>query len=192
MRNKRSGHALPIIIILVISIALGGVFELLCLGVERLTHPIKYDGLVSTWSVQYGVPEYVIYAMIKVESNFDSAKQGEHGKIGLFQLTPEQYLALANAEHDPEINAAALYDPNTNIRYGTLYLSKLYQKYGMWSTVYAAWYAGEEAVDAWLKNPDYTDSDFGTLIKVPNKKIAKAAEKVVKAQEIYEKLYYAK
>ena len=191
MKNKRSGHTLPILIILVVSIAFGGVFELLCLGMERLTHPIKYDWLVSTWSVQYGVPEYVIYAMIKVESNFDSAKQGEHGKVGLLQLTPEQYLALAGAEQDPEINAAALYDPNTNIHYGTLYLSKLYRKYGMWSTVYAAWYAGEEAVDAWLKNPDYTDPDFGTLIKIPDKNIAKAAEKAVKAQDIYKKLYYA-
>lgn len=192
MRNKRSGHTLPILIILVVSIALGGVFELLCLGMERLTHPIKYDGLVSTWSVQYGVPEYIIYAMIKVESNFDSAKQGENGKIGLLQLTPERYLALAEAEHDPEINAAALYDPNTNIHYGTLYLSKLYQKYGMWSTVYAAWYAGEQTVDAWLKNPNYIDPDFGTLETVPDKKIAKAVKGAVKAQEIYEKLYYAK
>lgn len=192
MKNQKKGHALPIIIILICSVLLGFVFELVCLGAERLTHPRDFDGIVSGWSVQYGVPEYVVYAMIKTVSDFDSTKVSDDGKIGLLQLSPALYLKLANEEHDKEINAAALYDPNTNLHYGTMYLARLYQKYGMWSTVYAAWYAGEETVDAWLQNPDLIDPDYGTLIKIPDKKIAKAVKKTVKAQEIYEKLYYAK
>ena len=191
-RSKRSGHALPILIILIVSLAFGGVFELICLGAERISHPREFDHLVCTRATEFGVPESVVYAMIKVESNFDSTKQGERAKIGLMQLTPAQYLALAAQAHDPGVNTAALYDPDTNVRYGTMYLSQLYQKYGMWSTVYAAWYAGEDTVDAWLKNPDYVDPDFGTLVTIPDKQVAKAVKKAVKAQEIYEKLYYAK
>ena len=192
MRNKRSGHALPIIIILICSVLLGFVFELACTGAEWLTHPREYDGIVSGWCAQYGVPEHIVYAMIKTESNFDSTKQGDGGKIGLMQLTPALYVKLANTEHDSEINAAALYDPNTNVHYGTVYLAYLYQKYGMWTTVFAAWHAGEQTVDAWLQNPEYVDPDFGTLQTIPDKKIAKAVKKTVKAQEIYEKLYYSK
>ena len=130
--------------------------------------------------------------MIKVESGFDSTVQGKNGEIGLMQLTPQRYVQLATEARDPEMNAAALYDPDTNIRYGTMYLSKLYQKYGMWSTAYAAWYAGQDAVDAWLTNPNYVDPDFGTLQTVPDKKIAKAVSKAARAQATYEKLYYAK
>ena len=192
MRKKHSGHALPIIIILVVSLAFGGVFELLCLGGERLSHPRKYQDIVTKYAAEYGVPEAVIYTMLKVESDFDSTKHGEHDKIGLLQLTPALYVRLATEAHDAEMNAAALYDPDTNIRYGTMYLSLLYTKYGMWSTVYAAWYAGEEAVDAWLANPDYVDPDFGTLQTAPDKNIAKAVKKAAKAQANYEKLYYAK
>lgn len=192
MKQKRSGHALPILIILVVSLAFGGIFELLCLGVERLTSPREYRETVEHYAVQYGVPEAVIYAMIKVESGFDSTEQGKDGEIGLLQLTPALYVQLATEAHDPEMNAAALYDPDTNVRYGTMYLSKLYTKYGMWSTVYAAWYAGEDTVDAWLTNAKYVDPDFGTLQVIPDKKIAKAVDKAVKAQNIYEKLYYAK
>ena len=191
-RNRRSGHALPILIILIVSLALGGVFELICLGAERISHPRKYDQTVSLWAQTYGVPEQVVYAVLKVESNFDSTKQGENGQIGLTPLTPTQYLALAAEARDPNANAAALYDPDTNIRYGTMRLAKLYQKYGMWSTVYAALYAGEDTVDAWLGNPEYIDPDFGTLVTVPDKQVAKAVKRAVKAQEIYEKLYYAK
>ena len=190
MRKKHSGHALPIIIILVVSLAFGGVFELLCLGGERLSHPRKYQDFVTQYAAEYGVPEAVIYAMLKVESNFDSTMQGKNSEIGLLQLTPALYVRLATEAHDEEMNAAALYDPDTNIRYGTMYLSLLYTKYGMWSTVYAAWYAGEEAVDAWLTNANYVDPDFGTLQIVPDKKIAKAVKKAAKAQAIYEKLYY--
>ena len=192
MKPKRSGHALPILIILVISLAFGGIFELLCLGTERLSHPRDYTQPIERYSAEYGVPEAVIYAMIKVESGFDSTVQGKNGEIGLMQLTPQRYVQLATEARDPEMNAAALYDPDTNIRYGTMYLSKLYQKYGMWSTAYAAWYAGQDAVDAWLTNPNYVDPDFGTLQTVPDKKIAKAVSKAARAQATYEKLYYAK
>lgn len=192
MRNKRSGHALPILIILIVSLAFGGVFELCCLGVERLSHPRDYRETVEHYAAEYGVPEAVVYGMIKVESNFDSTKQAQNGGIGLFQLTPQRYVQLATEAHDPGLNAAALYDPDTNLRYGTMYLAKLYQKYGMWSTVYAAWYAGEDTVDAWLTDPDCIDPDYGTLQTVPDKKIAKAVKKAAKAQAIYEKLYYAK
>ncbi len=192
MKPKRSGHALPILIILVISLAFGGIFELLCLGAERLSHPRDYKQAIERYATEYGVPEAVIYAMIKVESGFDSTVQGKGGEIGLMQLTPQRYVQLATEARDPEMNAAALYDPDTNIRYGTMYLSKLYQKYGMWSTAYAAWYAGQDAVDAWLTNPNYVDPDFGTLQTVPDKKIAKAVSKAARAQAIYEKLYYAK
>ena len=192
MKKRHSGHALPIIIILIVSLAFGGIFELLCLGGERLMHPRRYDDIVAKYAAEYSVPEAVIYTMLKTESDFDSTKHGENGEIGLLQLTPALYVRLATQAHDAEMNAAALYDPDTNIRYGTMYLSLLYTKYGMWSTVYAAWYAGEDAVDTWLANPNYVDPDFSTLQTVPDKKVAKAVKKAVKAHAIYEKLYYAK
>lgn len=191
-RRKSTGHALPILIILIVSLALGGVFELICLGAERLSHPRKYGEIVTEYATLYGVPEQIVYAVIKTQSGFDSTKQGENGEIGLFQLTPAQYLELTAEARDPEANPAALYDPDTNIRYGTMYLAALYQKYGMWSTVYAALYAGEDAVDGWLQNPACVDPDFGTLVTIPDKQIAKAVKKTVKAQDIYEKLYFAK
>ncbi len=192
MRRQNNKHTLPIIIILICSLVFGFVFELACTGAERLTHRRPYRETVTTYAAEYGIPEAAVYALIKRESNFDSTKVGKEGEIGLMQLTPALYTELANREHDTAINAAAHYDPETNLHYGTLYLSKLYRKYGMWSTVFAAWYAGEETVDAWLANPDLIDPDFGTLLVIPDKAVAKAAKRATKTMELYEKLYYAK
>ncbi len=192
MRRQNKKHTLPILIILICSLIFGFVFELACTGVERLTHRRQYHETVSTYAAQYGVPEAAVFALIKRESNFDSTKLGKDGEIGLMQLTPALYTELAREEHDTAINAAALYDPDTNLHYGTIYLARLYRKYGMWSTVFAAWYAGEQAVDAWLANPDLTDPDFGTLLVIPDKAVAKAAKRATKTMELYEKLYYSK
>ena len=190
MRRQNRKHTAPILIILAVSLVFGFLFELGCTGVERLTHRREYREIVTAYAAHYDTSEAAVYALIKRESNFDSTKQGKQGEIGLLQLTPALYTELANREHDGQINAAALYDPDTNLHYGIMYLSGLYRKYGMWSTVFAAWYAGEETVDGWLQNPELVDPDFGTLQTVPDKNIAKAVKKAAKAQAIYEKLYY--
>ena len=190
MRKKHSGHALPIIIILVVSLAFGGVFELLCLGGERLSHPRKYQDFVTQYAAEYGVPEAVIYAMLKVESNFDSTKHGEHDKIGLLQLSPALYVRLATEAHDAEMNAAALYDPDTNIRYGVWYLSYLYGKFESWDVAFAAYNAGPGNVLKWLDSSEYS-SDGKTLDYIPFKETRNYVEKVNKAIKIYEKLYYS-
>lgn len=191
MRRQNRKHTLPILIILVISLLFGFVFELTCTGVERMTHRRPYKDTVTAYATQYEVSEAAIYALMKRESNFDSAKLGKQGEIGLLQLTPALYVSLASKEHDQAINAAALYDPDTNLHYGILYVSHLYRKYGMWSTVFAAWYAGEQAVDTWLQNPDLIDPDFGTLLVIPDKATAKYVKRATKTMDIYEKLYYA-
>ena len=184
MRKKHSGHALPIIIILVVSLAFGGVFELLCLGGERLSHPRKYQDFVTQYAAEYGVPEAVIYTMLKVESNFDSTKHGEHDKIGLLQLTPALYVRLATEAHDAEMNAAALYDPDTNIRYGTYYLSYLYQRYGNWDAALAAYNGGLGNADDWVdENGKLSVND------IPFRETRNYVKKVNWARGKYEDLY---
>lgn len=192
MRRQHRKHTAPVLIILAVSLLFGFVFELGCTGVERLTHRREYGETVTAYAAHYGTSEAAVYALVKRESNFDSTKQGKQGEIGLMQLTPALYTELANREHDTQINAAALYDPDTNLHYGIMHLSELYRKYGMWSTVFAAWYAGEDAVDGWLQTPALVDPEFGTLQTVPDKAVAKAVKRAVRTMEIYEKLYYAK
>ena len=88
------------------------------------------------------------------------------------------------------MDAGMLYDPATNLRAGAALLSELYRRYGVWETVYAAYFAGEAQVDLWLADPELVNEQ-GRLQSIPDKATAKYVKQTVKATELYEKLYYS-
>jgi len=104
------------------------------------------------------------------------------------QIMPDTFEWLVSLTKDG-YEKGMLYDPETNIKYGTYYLSYLYLKYNDWKTVYAAYNAGPSAVDEWLAKPEYTD-DAGKLKKIPFAETEKYVKKVSGAVTMYQKLYY--
>ena len=86
-------------------------------------------------------------------------------------------------------DAGRLYDPQKNLQCGAAYLSHLYQRYGVWETVFAAFDAGTSTVDAWLANPEYV-TELGTLKNIPNPNTARFVRDTEKAREFYTKLYF--
>lgn len=87
---------------------------------------------------EYAVPEEVIYAVMSVESNFKSDAQSSKGAIGLMQITPDTFTWLCSKNNASDTNPELLYNPETNIRYGTYFLSLLYSEFGVWDTAFAA------------------------------------------------------
>ena len=104
------------------------------------------------------------------------------------QMMPDTFTWLTTITKDNH-DKGMLYDPETNIKYGTYYLSYLYRKYGSWETVYAAYNAGEGNVDKWLGDK-LEDSGTKKLDQIPFEETANYVKKVKKAAEIYERLYY--
>ena len=82
-----------------------------------------------------------------------------------------------------------LYDPKTNIEYGTYLLSYLYMRYNRWDTVFAAYNAGMTRVDGWLTDPALTDEN-GRLQEIPIKETQEYVKKVNNAIDVYRRLYY--
>ena len=106
------------------------------------------------------------------------------------QLTPDEFAMIqTDILGIPQEDAGRLYDPVKNLQCGAAYLSYLYERYGVWETVFAAFDAGTSAVDAWLANPEYV-SNLGTLKNIPNTETARFVRDVEKAREIYIKLYF--
>jgi len=152
-------------------------------------HPREYTEFVSKYSAEYGVPEYMVYGLILAESDFQSNFLSEDGKIGLMQLSPETYKSM-QALTKESAEAGILYDPETNIRYGTYRLSYLFTEYSRWKTVIAIYVSDENTVKAWLENPAYTD-DNGNLTKIPDSDIAEKAARIEEKAEMYRELYYS-
>jgi len=177
-----------IIIILALSVAIGFVYQSLTDKAERQKHPRKYEDIVTKYSSEYGVPEYVIYGVIKTESDFNSGAESSAGARGLMQIMPETFDWLVSVTQDG-YEVGMLFDPETNIRYGTYFLSYLYLRYSDWKTVYAAYNAGFGNVDSWLEDSNHVDEN-GKLKNIPIEETDNYVKKVASAAETYRKLYY--
>ena len=185
-RNPSRG--LVILLLAVVSIGLGffGDFILTCL--EKNSYPCDYAEYVSVYSEKYGIPEELVYAVIRTESDFESGAVSGAGAVGLMQLMPDTFKWLTEEILFDHLESGMLYDPETNVRYGTYYLSFLYDRYGDWELALAAYNGGPGNVDKWLADDRYADGDGG-LKKIPFKETRRFVARVTKARDMYERLY---
>jgi len=106
---------------------------------------------VSRASLEYGLPEDIIYGIIWVESRFNPMAVSPVGAKGLMQLMPKtaQYLA-ERIEWNKRVNA---FKPEFNIYAGSYYIARLIEQFdGDENLALAAYNAGPTKVRQWLKD----------------------------------------
>lgn len=77
-----------------------------------------YDAIISKYASSYGVPVSLAKAVVQVESGNRPNIRGKAGEIGLMQVKLSTARGLGFKG-----SAKALYNPDTNIRYGMKYLA---------------------------------------------------------------------
>ena len=185
-------HLLILLLIFALSIGFGLGFDAVATAVDRSNHPrpSAYAASVTAAADRFSIPEPILWASIKCKSDFSSNAVGEHGEVGLLALTVEEfqhiYVEYLNTT-PPE--SGMRYDPATSIHCGAARLSELYERYGVWSSVYAALHAGTDAVDAWLKNPLCVDA-HGMLASIPDPSTERFVRSMEDAVSVYRALYY--
>ena len=117
---------------------------------ERLRYPLRYEAIVRGHARNYGIDPALLAAVIYQESKFDAGARSSSGAVGLMQLTPRTARGIAIRTGGSAFRVSDLRDPEINVRYGCWYLRHLYQKYGEWRLVLAAYNAGQGNVDRWL------------------------------------------
>ncbi len=188
LRNAAE-RSLVIIVILILSVLFGYVYSSVWHNLDLRSHPRDYSELVERYAAEYGVPEYLLYGVILSGSEFESNRVSEDGRVGLMQVSEKTFAKLTRITKE-DLAPGILYDPETNVRYGTYWLSYLYTKFGRWDTVLAAYAADdEELIAVWLEDAKYTD-DNGTLTVVPDENLNETVEAIEKEAEMYRDLYY--
>ena len=183
---------IAVVCIIVASVAIGFIYDAVMNRAEAKDYPREYSEYVEKWAKEYGVPEYIVYSVIKAESDFDPNTVSSAAAVGLMQIraaessnTFEYIAGMVGDKYDPSLH----FDPNTNIKYGTYYLSYLYSKFDNWSTVFAAYNGGEGNVSKWLKDPTCS-LDGKTLYRIPFGETNKYVKKVNGYCKAYRRLYY--
>lgn len=181
-------RSLMVLLILILSVGLGFLFDFICTCVEKSVYPKEFSEYVEASAEQYDVPPHFIYAVIKHESDFRSDAVSAAGAVGLMQILPDTFTWLTDDVLYDHFKEGMLYDPETNIRYGTYYLSRLFEQFGSWELALTAYHAGPTRVSEWLKDPELSDGQGG-LKEIPIDKTDRYVHRVMDAWETYNRLY---
>ncbi|HEX7809809.1 MAG TPA: lytic transglycosylase domain-containing protein [Thermoanaerobaculia bacterium] len=113
----------------------------------------SYGALIHDAARRHDVPENLIEAVIRVESDFDTRALSSKGARGLMQVMPDtgRRFGVADPDH--------LFDPSRNLSAGTAYLAWLLKRYrGDLDLALAAYNAGEGAVAMYGGIPPYRET----------------------------------
>ena len=184
-------RAAVIAAIIVGAILLGVLVDFAWKKIEQATHPKTYAAYVRQYSYEYNVPEPIVFAVIKVESDFDPYAESNAGARGLMQMMQSTFEELTSDEYlGDNYSFGELFDPEVSIKYGTYYLAYLRSYFdGDWNNAIAAYNGGMGNVQKWLADSNYSDGK-GNLTDIPFEETRNYVSKVNKEIEIYKKLYY--
>jgi len=82
----------------------------------------KYSTLIAKHAKANGVPVALAHAVVTVESRFNPHARGRAGEVGLMQIKPSTARAIGYKG-----SVKALYDPDTNLRWGMKYLGEAHR-----------------------------------------------------------------
>ncbi len=153
-----------------------------------IAYPLAFRGEVATNAQKCGIPECLIYAVIRAESNYFPKALSPAGAVGLMQVMPATATAVAKGGGE-QCAIDRLVLPEFNIRIGARHLKDLLSLYGGDEVMaVAAYNAGSGNVNRWRKA-------FGKLPRemfienIPFPETREYVKKVLSWADIYRRLY---
>ena len=153
--------------------------------ISKLTHPKVYSEFVDKYSKQFDVDDNLVYSVMKVESKFNKNAISNKGAKGLMQISD---ITRDWAIEELKLGNIDILEPETNIMIGCWYLDKLYNQFGDFNLMIAAYNGGSGNVSDWLSDSKYS-KDGKKLNNIPFEETDNYVKKVSKNYEKYKELY---
>jgi len=155
----------------------------------KAIYPIKYENIINRNADEYKLDPYLVAAIIKVESRYDSFAKSNKGALGLMQIKLSTGKWIGEKLGIKGLDEEVLYDPEINIKMGCWYLNYLLKYYnGDLQLALVAYNGGQGNVSKWLKDSNFSDNGV-TLKVIPFEETRLYVEKVGKTYKIYNKIY---
>ncbi len=128
--------------------------------VVNLAFPTYYGNEVERLAGKFGVPEALIFAVIRQESAFDSEAYSVAGARGLMQVMPATAKGIASDLQMKGYETSDGFEPPINIEMGTYYISNQVSNWGDVRFGLTAYHGGPGNLRDWMSSFDSSDGDF--------------------------------
>lgn len=181
-----------LVLLLVLLVAGTVLFAAFQEKIERWEYPIEYSEYVTYYADKYDLDPLMLYAFIRTESNFNPKADSDAGARGLMQITEVTFdwikTKIAPTE---DLTFEDLYDPETNIRFGSYFVSYCLLRYqDDLATAAAAYHSGWGTVDGLLSQAEYS-ADGKTLDHYPYPQMRLYIKKITSSYQRYQEIYTA-
>lgn len=126
-----------------------------------LRFPMAYQDQVHKNAELQKLNPAIIYGLIRRESAFNENAQSPVGARGLMQIMPRTGRQIARQLKDKWKTKKSLFNPETNLKYGSFYYKQLLDRFnGHYALAAAAYNAGPHRVKRWLPEDNGLAADI--------------------------------
>ncbi|GEM_PF-5523481 len=147
------------------------------LDLTRLVFPMAYREIVEQWAEETGLSPEWLWAIMRQESRFNPMAVSVAGAIGLMQIIPPTAGKIAKKIYY-YFDTIDLFNPDVNVMLASYYLKFLFKQFNDPVFVAAAYNAGEDNVDRWRKQINYSCIDEW-VEEIPFDETRKYVKKVI-------------
>jgi soluble lytic murein transglycosylase len=154
----------------------------------EIIFPLTYWESIRKHSAARGLDPYLVAALIAQESTFDPQIRSSANAWGLMQIVPATGRRLARSIGIRRFTTSMLTNPETNLRLGTLYFSRLVEQFGGTHYALASYNAGENRVVRWkAERPGLDQDEF--IDDIPFPETQNYVKRILGTAEDYRRLY---
>jgi soluble lytic murein transglycosylase len=157
------------------------------LAVWRTVFPLPFEQSLKRAAARANVDPMLVAAVIRQESVFQPDAVSRAGAVGLMQVLPKTGRKLAG-RLKMRYAHASLFNPEYNLRLGTLYLADLVNAMASPEAALAAFNAGEERVAAWQAEHNF-DEPAEFVESIPFTETRDYVQIVMRNAQLYRLLY---
>ncbi len=155
----------------------------------RIVYPFPYRPMVEAEASEKGLDPFLVAALIRQESLFKARISSPAGARGLMQVMPETGRGLARGAGIDGWDVELLFQPEINAHLGTTFLAEQMRRWdGSLPSVFSAYNAGPNRIQAWQRFPEYEDEELFTE-RIPYRETRDYVKILTRNIAVYRGLY---